>query len=315
MGSSTVIVTGGDAGFFPFIVQAVESLFALGLTDDAAIAVLDQGLLPEQVQQLRARGCQIARATWTLDVPDELRSSTQIGLIARTSLRDYFPGFDVYVWFDADAWAQTREFFDRMTTGARRYGAALVREDGRGYRRHVHYTRWWYGHMMLLCGPWTGLRIARKPSINIGVMALAADAPHWQRWRELYERFIARNRRVNLDQHAFNAAVELHQLPYARLPSRCNWIPRLSAPVWNARDALLHEPAGEPLSVVHLAGPDKRAQYKLRCAGGQSIATALTYDALRNLRMRPRAAGAGLRDTRLAAATTELRAAERGAFK
>jgi hypothetical protein len=280
---STVIVTGGDATFFAFIHNAVLSLLAVGLDAEAEIAVLDQGLLPEQVDTLVALGCHVASATWAIDVPHALRNPKQVGLVARTALRDYFPGYDIYLWFDADAWAQTREFFDCMTRGARRTGAALVRENGQGYRRHALYSRWWYGHMLRVCGPVTGFRIARKPAINIGVMALAANAPHWDAWRTLYERFIERCKRVNLDQHAFNAAVELYRLPYSLVPSRCNWIPRLSVPVWNADQSRLHEPAGEPLSVVHLAGPDKHERYRLQCAGGEKIGTSLTYDAFRAL--------------------------------
>jgi hypothetical protein len=280
-----VIVTGGDATFFAFIHNAVLSLLAVGLDAEAEIAVLDQGLTQEQVEQLLALGCRVAQATWALEVPEHLRSPKQIGLVARTALREYFPGHEIYLWFDADAWAQTREFFDTMTDGARKTGAALVRENGRGYRRHALYNRWWYGHMMRVCGPFTGARIARKPAINIGVMALAADAPHWDAWRELYQRFIQRCHRVNLDQHAFNAAVEIHRLPYALVSSRCNWIPRLSVPMWNADQVRLHEPAGAPLSVVHLAGPDKHERYRLEKAGGGKIGTSLTYDAFRALQL------------------------------
>lgn len=284
---STVMITGGDAAFFALMQQAIESWIALGLADDAELGVLDQGLLPHQTRWLTDNGCRVVQAAWNIDVPEHLRSQAQVGLVARTSLPDYFPGFDVYVWFDADAWAQTREFFDRMVDGARHYGAALVRENGHGYRRHTLYSRWWYGHMILQCGPWNGMRIARKPSINIGVMGLAAGAPHWALWRQLYAQFIARSGKVNLDQHAFNAAVELNDLPHALVPSRCNWIPRLSVPVWNARTSELHEPAAGPLSVVHLAGADKGRRYRLAALGGSRIETSLTYDALQRLRRAP----------------------------
>jgi hypothetical protein len=283
--NKTVIVTGGDAAFFGFIHNAVVSLRALGLDADADIAVLDQGLQAQQVEQLLALGCRVERATWAIYVPEKLRNDAQIGLVARTALRDYFPGYGIYLWFDADAWAQTREFFDSMTKGARTTGAALVRENGRGYRRHALYSRWWYGHMLRVCGPITGFRIARKPAINIGVMALAANAPHWDAWRALYERFIRVCGRVNLDQHAFNAAVEMYRLPYTLVSSRCNWIPRLSVPTWNAHQSRLHEPAGEPISVVHLAGPNKASRYRLECPDGAAIGTSLTYDAFRALQL------------------------------
>jgi hypothetical protein len=54
----------------------------------------------------------------TINVPQELRDGFMIGNVAKTALRDYFPGYDVYLWFDADAWAQTGEFFDAFVAGA-----------------------------------------------------------------------------------------------------------------------------------------------------------------------------------------------------
>jgi len=284
MGHSTVIVSGADATFFPLLRQAIQSLLGAGLGEEAQIGVLDQGLSPEQVRWLSGLGCRVVQAQWDIDVPLTQRTRAQVGLVARTALRDYFPGFEVYVWFDADAWVQTREFFELMVAGAQRHGAALVRENGYGYRRHALYSRWWYGHMMVQCGPWRGLTIARKPSINIGVMALAATAPHWGRWREQYVQFIARSGKLNLDQHAFNAAVHLHDLPHALLPARCNWIPRLSVPAWSARTQRLHEPGGEALSVIHLAGSDKGRRYALASTDGARVQTPLSYDALQRLR-------------------------------
>src|SRR6185369_6444697 len=117
--------------------------------------------------------------TWTLPVPEDKRVPHDVGLVARTALRDYFPGYEVYLWFDADAWAQTPEFFDLFTEGAKAKGAAIVRENGTGMKRDWLYNRWWYGHMMAAYGPLGGIKAAYPPAINIGILALSANAPHW----------------------------------------------------------------------------------------------------------------------------------------
>jgi hypothetical protein len=88
---------------------------------------------------------------------------------------------------------------------------------------------------------------------------------------------------VNLDQHAFVAAIVLERLDTAFMPARFNWQPYLSSPVWNPKQRLLCEPEAphRPLSVLHLAGPTKQRSYTLRSlAGPAPLCTSLTYPAM-----------------------------------
>lgn len=283
---STIVMTGCDARFYPFMEETLKSLLALGIDGRADLGILDLGLTPEQLDSLRAMGCIIRKPEWTLPVPEALRIPHEIGLVARTALRDYFPGYKVYLWFDADAWAQTTEFFDAFVEGAKSKGAAIVRENGVGCRRNITYNRWWYGHMIASYGLINGVRVAWKPAINIGLVALSDTAPHWEAWIRDYRRMIVERSKTNLDQHAFNAALELNHLPAAEISPRCNWICTLSPPVWNPDTKMFCEPdsTARPLSVLHLAGPDKRRTYHLKQTNGATISTALTWTVAQELK-------------------------------
>ena len=262
--------------------ETLASIRTLRLDEKAHIGILDLGLTPAQREALPAQYT-IRRAEWHDPVLDVPFKPYELGLVARTELRDYFPGYDIYLWFDADAWAQTDEFFELMVEGARHHGAAVVRENGHGQRRDYLYSRWWYGHMIASFGVVDGFRVARKPAVNCGILALSDTAPHWSIWSELYRRMIERRRKMNMDQHAFNAALELTRLPRAELPARCNWVSVLSTPMWDARQLLVCEPAGSrrPLSIIHLAGPNKNRIYKLNQTTGGEMSMALTYAAVR----------------------------------
>lgn len=281
-----VVITGGDSNFFGFMAEALESLFALNIERRADFGILDLGLSSLEVNALQALGCAVRKPEWTLPVPKQSRLSHEVGLIARTALRDYFPGFQVYLWFDADAWAQTPEFFQLFVDGAKAKGAAVVREDGPGVRRDSVYKRWWYGHMIASYGLLKGIKIAIRPAINIGVVALSDTAPHWQAWINHYTNMILARNKINLDQHAFNAALELGRLPRAAIPARCNWICTLSQPVWDGQRKLMCEPsrAAAPLSVLHLAGPEKSRPYTLAQTSRGKLTTALTYSAVQGIR-------------------------------
>jgi hypothetical protein len=277
-----IIITGGDAHFFPFLGAAIDSLRAHPETSARDLGVIDQGLTADQRARLAAQGCKIVQPEWTLPVPAEARQLRNIGLVARTALREYFPGYNVYLWFDADAWMQTPEFVAAYMDGAVAKGAAVATENGIGYRREWSDLRWWIGNMVASYGPFDGLRCSLVTSINIGVVCLSDTAPHWDAWKRQYTKALNRTGKVNLDQHAFLAAIHLDNLPTAFLPARFNWLPHLSCPIWNPQTRLLCEP-GAPyraLSVVHLAGPRKDRAYKLPELNGGSFATSLTYPAM-----------------------------------
>jgi hypothetical protein len=289
--SRALLITGGDAAFFPFIWAALRSMRKH--TDFAALdfGVIDQGLDEQQQRQLDEVGCRRVTPTWTLPVPEPLRDLRNIGLVARTALRDYFPGYDVYLWFDADAWVQTPEFLGAYIEGARRSGAAVATENGSGYRRSLRDKKWWVGNMLAAFGVRNGIRCCTAPSVNIGILCLASDAPHWSAWTRWYTDALDRTGKLNLDQHAFLAAIELERLDTALLPARFNWQPCLSSPVWNPDRRLLCEPESphRPLSVLHLAGPAKLRSYTLRSLSGSDLLeTPLTYPAMeRHLRVNP----------------------------
>lgn len=280
--SREIIVTGGDAQFFAFLLDAVTSLRSHPATAARDLGIIDQGLTAPQREQLAALGCTIVAPEWTLPVPQESRHPRNIGLVARTALRDYFPGYEIYLWFDADAWMQTPEFITAYAEGARACGAAVATEDGAGYRRTWRDLKWWAGNMVASFGVLDGLRCCLTTSINIGVLCLSSTAPHWDAWIRFYSRALARTGKVNMDQHAFLAAVHIGKLPTAFLTARFNWLPHLSCPVWNAQARLLCEPAPpyRPLSVIHLAGPRKDRPYRIETLDGAALATCLTYPAM-----------------------------------
>lgn len=274
-----IIITGGDANFFPYMFAALSSLRSSQETASKDFGIIDQGLTDDQLTQLTALGCRIVQPEWTLPVPDELRLQRNIGLVARTALRDYFPGYEIYLWFDADAWMQQPDFLQVYTEGASTHGAAVALENGPGYRRTLSDIKWWTGNMIAAYGLLDGISLSLKTSINIGVLCLKDTAPHWDAWVRKYTHALQRIGKVNSDQHAFLAAIHLENLPTALLPARNNWLPHLSCPVWNPQLSMLCEPVSpyRPVSVIHLAGPRKDRPYEVPRLDGGVLNTSLTY--------------------------------------
>jgi hypothetical protein len=260
-----LLATGADSSFAPLMLSCLQSLSDVEVLKRVEVAVLDQGLTAAQKAALTAFDARIATPDWPDFVPFDLRNDKTLGLAARPFLRDYFPGYDMYLWFDADAWAQSDKFLARYVEGALQKGAAVAREDGYGYRKSWIERRWWIGNHLLAFGPYDGLRLALQPSINIGIVALTSTAPHWKLWATYYKRTIIRTGKVNLDQHALHAAMCNAEVSTEFVEAVHNWLPILSTPYWNEETSRLYEPGQKrnEISVIHLAGPDKQRAYSL----------------------------------------------------
>jgi len=281
----TIIMTGGTSVFYPFIRECVDSLIATGMLERADLGILDHGMEPEQIATFRGQATHIVKPTWAelgMRVPERHQEDRHINLVARSDLPALFPGYDVYLWFDADAWAQTADFFDVYVDGAMEQGLAVAKENGFRYNPSFVERRWWIGNYFLGFGLVDGMRggVLFDP-INIGLVAIHHDAPHWKRYRERHQATIDRTGKINLDQHSCHATIALDGMPAKFVHARHNWLPILSRPTWDAGRNLLCDPApgGEPLSVIHLAGPDKMAKRKLRVLGGGEISIPLNYHA------------------------------------
>jgi len=285
-----IVVTASDQAFVPFVEEALESLLQTRCSEIAAIGLLDLGLDAEQKSKFENRGVRVVKpdASVTAHLAPLINTGQAFACVARLDVRDYFPGFEVYVWFDADAWVQSPEFLGAFIAGARARGAAVARENGVGYRFSNIERRWWYGNMLALYGRFLGTYLCIRSSINIGVLAIDATAPHWLLWKKRVWEAVERVKRLDIEQHAFFATFYFDHLDVQFMPARFNWICTLSTPVWDADRGLFCVPGKrqDPISVLHLAGPAKTREYNVATRAGATVKTQLTLAGARRLRSR-----------------------------
>jgi len=281
-----VIVTGSDSGYFPLLAEMIQSVQRFEQSRQFDLRYFDMGLKDEEIRWLAERGCIGCKPGWDLEVPARDRAPRNQGLISRPFLRKYFPGYDVYVWLDADLWIQDWQVLERYVEGALRYGLAISFERERACRFQGWLLGWTLKHFILGYGLWKGLWLASRPHLNAGCFAIAADAPHWAPWVECLTRAIARAGRVGPhDQFALIDAVYSRHLPTCILPATCNWICDRGIPVWDddAKLFCVPYPPYTPISVIHLAGPAKARSYQLRAVSGRRFEAMLRYGNLGRL--------------------------------
>src|SRR5579862_1671734 len=171
---SVAIVSGADAGFFSFLFELVRSIRDKPQGRAVSLCVFDMGLSDQQKDWSRAQGAIVRKPEWTYKC--ELSTTNQM-LATRPQIPDYFPGHDIYLWIDADAWVQSWHAVETFCAGAVECGFCVAPELHPNYRLTnywgIDYARGWYGP------PAPG---TKETPINAGVFAGRADAPHWKAW-------------------------------------------------------------------------------------------------------------------------------------
>ena len=274
----TVVATASDEGFFPLLRGLVGSLTRAKPGLVTALAVFDLGLSAASRSWLQRHAAKIVAPTWDLPVPEAQRGAHPAwrALTVRPFLPRYFPGNDVYLWIDADAWVQRHEVLERYFDAAARGRLAITPERHAAYRFPPGVLAWRTSRMEACFGAGARELAAADAAgyCNAGVFALAAGAPHWGRWAAHFADALAvTGDRFCCDQTALNHALGREDLAVEHLPATCNWLCHLAVPGADVQRGLLCEPTppSRPLGIVHLTGDAKHRVLRLGGAAGPLV--------------------------------------------
>jgi hypothetical protein len=256
------------------------------------IGVLDFGLDEDQLEWLSTRVEHVVRPGWDLDFPDRERTpETLKAQVARPFLRRHFPGYETYMWIDADAWLQDGRAVDLYAAAAGRDKLAITPEIDRAYKRHYKrpklfgWTLAWKNYREAF-GWRAADRLGRNPMLNCGVFALHCDAPHWDAWERVLSQVLQRTRFFFVEQVALNYVIFAEHLQVNLLPAYCNWMPGDAVPAFDASRGLFVEPYApyETIGVMHLAGREQKTQtFRLNRLDGGTVETSLRFSESRTL--------------------------------
>ena len=282
-----VMVTGADSGYMHLLKGVIESFRRDPRSAEFDIRCMDLGLNKADRDWLAGHEVETFEAYWPMPVRDGQFPYKDLGFAGRAFIREYLPGWEMYLWLDSDLWIQDWDTIPRYIEGARSTGLAIAKESHAGYRLQIWLQRWMLKHWVLGYGIADGLWLMSRPHLNVGLWALAGDAPHWEAWqhhfRQAYDRsgFIIPHDQFGLNRAVYGSLRDRTALPVTVLPAGCNWICDRGIPMWNDEAQAFCEPVPpfSPIGVLHLAGPAKRTDYDIRRTAGGSFKARITYGA------------------------------------
>lgn len=266
-----IIVTAANDLYVPLVTGLLQSLRSLSFLSSFDIGVFDVGLGEQAKQALAAFGVRIVAPKADIDYPDRARwEQIRPAYRAQTSrpfLRDYFPGYDIYMWMDADSWAQTPEAVDTILTEAAASDALFIASEiDRDYGPYFRSSQPWSYHLDWYRANYPAelvQAIFPRPMLNVGVFALRADAPAWKPWADLYaiglNRAEVSDKQFMCDQLSLNLAMYLNGLPLRVMPAEYNWLTIYALPAYDEARGLYVRPHAprSPISILHLTHKGK----------------------------------------------------------
>ncbi len=285
----TVIITASDAQYFDLAQGTILSILEAPKTGEISIGFLDLGCTVEQLAWLKQRVDSIQKPIWHFDFPDQSETPDYIkGLLVRPFLRQYFPGFDIYFWIDADAWIQDWSAAELYIHGAaRRKGLAIVPEYHRAsqqlYGGLPNFWRWIYDRYLEHFNEDIAQKLHSYPLCNAGIFSLHKEAKHWELWEKYLREVLQKPSQKMIkmsDQFVLNFLIYECGLfnDTEILPAWCNWIFN-ALPAWDKDQEKLVEPylPHHPIGILHLAGRQSLSNIKLQTTDGSVVELSVRY--------------------------------------
>jgi len=263
-----VIISLADSNYFELLNELINSIKRFKQSHEVAICVLDAGLSQKEVEILKNKVDEIKKAEWDIEVPNfKIKNREWLkSQVSRAFLPNYFPGYEKYLWIDADAWVNTWETVELYFKGCEKNKLAIATSADRSYGR-VLRAEWFFGSFAKIksqnykhakssgFSEKIAREVALKPHLNIGVFALEANATHWEMWQSNLKQALSSGRIWGSEQIAMNITIYHNNYDVEILPAYCNWT-LIDGIKYDSQNKKFVEPylPNHEIGIIHFAG-------------------------------------------------------------
>ena len=294
-----VIISLADANYFELVNELVDSIKNHKQSENVAICIMDAGLKSEQIEILDKKVDIIKKAEWDIEVSSSKVKDREWlkSQVSRAFLPRYFPGYDKYLWIDADAWVNSWYAIELYFKGCDDKKLAIATSADRAYGR-VLRADWFFRSFARIksqnykhakssgFSEKIAREVALKPHLNIGVFALQSNAPHWEVWQKNLKKALSSGKIWGSEQIAMNITIYSDKLDVEILPAYCNWTLIEALKLDEKRNTLV-EPylPNHEIGIVHFAGKhndkirnNKEFVSKIQTTEGRAIEKKLRFN-------------------------------------
>jgi len=235
-----VIITGGDKKYFPFLKNLVDSLNKSNSLDICDLCILDVENDSGYLNELQNKISKKEKANFSLNIIFKDKKDWFKLLTERPFMKDYFPGYEKYIWMDADTEVLSSDGIKTILNACEIKDLAIAPEINESYvfknnkfgikkifKSFYKISGWSFKNYNKYFSDNLGENLFFKPLFNNGVFCLNADSEIWNLWKNEYQNALNKAKTsygIKTDQLSLNKVIYENFDKISILDSTNNWI-------------------------------------------------------------------------------------------
>lgn len=235
-----VIVTGSDKKYYPFLKNLVNSLINSNSLDICDLCILDVEDNSQYLEELDSKITKKKKANFNLNILFKDRQDWFKLLTERPFMKDYFPGYDKYIWMDADTEVLSNDGIKNIIDACDDKDLAIAPEINESYvfknskfgikkifKSFYKISGWSFKNYRKYFSDRIGEDLFFKPLFNNGIFCLKSTSKIWDLWKTEYQGALNKAKTsygIKTDQLSLNKIIYENFEKISILDSTNNWL-------------------------------------------------------------------------------------------
>lgn len=235
-----VIVTGSDKKYYPFLKNLVNSLINSNSLDICDLCILDVEDNSQYLEELDSKITKKKKANFNLNILFKDRQDWFKLLTERPFMKDYFPGYDKYIWMDADTEVLSNDGIKNIIDACEDKDLAIAPEINESYvfknskfgikkifKSYYKISGWSFKNYRKYFSDRIGEDLFFKPLFNNGIFCLKSTSKIWDLWKTEYQGALNKAETsygIKTDQLSLNKIIYENFEKISILDSTNNWL-------------------------------------------------------------------------------------------
>ena len=290
----TAIISGCDNNYFDQFLNLYNSLIDTNSLDYADLCFVNISVDKDNLKKISDKTKRIVEPGWNFSFSFPTKEWKKI-LTIRPFLKNYFPGYDNYIWLDADTWVQDNKFINDFASVAETGKMSIIPELDINYeaRREKYSFKkifyniyqpngWSYKNFKRYFDKKSFTKLFQKPILNAGVFSIPKESIIWDKWAGEYRQIVESSSNdycLNMDQASLNKIIYNNLDLVNFFHTEYNYLVKNCMPLINNDDQFcLKDFPNKKIEILHLTSIKFNQLYELETIYGKKIKRKLSYE-------------------------------------
>ena len=290
----TAIISGCDNNYFNTYLNLYNSLIDNKCFEYADLCFVNISVSENNLKKISKNIKKIIEPDWDFNFKFKTHDWKKL-LTIRPFLKKYFPGYDTYIWLDADTWVQTHDFINDFVDVSKNKKVSIIPEFDINYeinREKYSFNKiifnfykvkgWSYKNLKKYFDQKTFNKLLQKPILNAGVFSIPGESIIWDLWADEYKKIVENSTDdycLNMDQASLNKILYDNLDLVNFFNSEYNYLIKNSLPLINKNNFFcIKDYPFNKIKILHLTQINKNELYEIRTIDGNKVKKNFQYE-------------------------------------